>query len=61
MDTAVDEVERAIEHMRPGHQDHAWADRDQAQGRAELVANRQRADHAATSAAQNGWMNTFAL
>src|SRR5215831_1728656 len=44
MDAAIDEVERAIEHVRPWHQDHAWADRNQAQGRAELVANRQRAD-----------------
>src|SRR5262249_7739682 len=44
MDAAIDEIERAIEHVWPWHQDHAWADRNQAQGRAELVANRQRAD-----------------
>jgi len=29
MDAAIDEVERAIEDVRPGHQHHAWADRDQ--------------------------------
>src|SRR5437762_13692831 len=46
MDTAIDEVERAIEYVRPRHQDHARADRDQPQRRTELVANRQRAYHA---------------
>jgi hypothetical protein len=30
-DTAIDKIQCAIEHGRPRHQDHAWADRDQAQ------------------------------
>src|SRR5262249_15257124 len=42
---AVDEVERTVENVRTEHQNHAGADRNQAQGRAQLVANRQGADH----------------
>ena len=46
MDAAIDEVERAIEDVRPRHQDHARADRDQPQRGTQLVANRQAADDA---------------
>ena len=46
MDAAGDKVQRAIEEVRSRHQDHAWADRDEAQRRAQIVAHRQRADQA---------------
>ena len=45
MDARRGEVDHAIEHVRPGHQDHAGADSDQAQRGAELVAHRDRADN----------------
>ena len=40
------EVHHAVEHVRSRHQNHAWADRDQAQGRTQLIAHRQRANNA---------------
>ena len=46
MDTAADKVKRAVEEVRSRHQHHAWADRDQAQRRAQIVADRQRANEA---------------
>src|SRR6516165_9338870 len=46
MDAAVDEVERAIEDVRPRHQHHARADRNKAQRGTQLVADRQGADDA---------------
>jgi hypothetical protein len=44
MDAASQKVQSAVEEVRSGHQDHARADRDEAQGRAQVVADRQRAD-----------------
>ena len=46
MDTAMEKIQHAVEDGWSGHKDHAWADRDQAQGRAQLVSNSQRADNA---------------
>ena len=45
MDTAADEVKGPIEDVRPRHQNHAWADRDEAQRRTQIVADRQPADN----------------
>jgi hypothetical protein len=44
--SAVDEVKRAIEKMRTGHQDHARTDRDEAQRRTQVVAACHRPDDA---------------
>jgi hypothetical protein len=46
MDARRGEVDHAIEHVRPWHQDHARADGDQAQRGAELVSHRDRANDA---------------
>jgi hypothetical protein len=44
--TSLDKIECAIEDGGAAHQDHAGANRDQAQRRAQMIANRQRSDDA---------------
>ena len=46
MDAAPDDVQRAIEHMRSRHKDHAWTDRAGRSDELNWIANRQRADDA---------------
>src|SRR5262249_58204242 len=44
MDTAADQVQCRVEEVRPGYQNHAWADCDEAQRRTQIEPDRQRAD-----------------
>ena len=46
MHAALDEIQRAIQHRRSRHQNHARANRDKAQRRTQVVADRQSADNA---------------
>src|SRR5262244_2503159 len=54
MDARRGEVDHAIEHVRPGHENHARADGDEAQRGTELVAHRDRANDASQQGRAEG-------
>src|SRR5262249_41065333 len=60
MDTAADQIKGPIEDVRPRHQNHAWADGDEAQRRTQIVADRQPADDTGENCCAE-WLNKVVL